>query len=102
MNPPHPATRATGTAQRVLVGGALLLMLWSVVLPGPARSHPGGMPIHAQLTAEGEVVHLELITAEDDAALIGTSLGQLPEGAMEFYLGAADDGEPSAAQIEAF
>jgi hypothetical protein len=58
---------------------------------GTAAAHPSGSaPPHAWLAAEDHVVTIEFTLAPDDAAVIGSALGLLPEDAMEAYLG--DDG----------
>ena len=93
---------ARGVALRVLLGSAVLAVMWAVVLIVPAWGHAGGVPPHAQLNAEGENVHVELTAAPDDAALIGSSLGLLPDGAMEWYLGESEDGSPTDGQLRTF
>ena len=102
MSSPRTDPRTTAAGPRVAAVGVLILLLWSVVLLEPVWGHAGGMPTHAKLSAEGEVVHVELVSAPDDAALMGSTLGLLPDGAMEVYLGASDDELPSDAEIRAF
>lgn len=82
--------------------GIVLLVLWCCALVVPAWGHAAGVPPHAQLSAEGNVVHVELTSASDDAALIGSSLGLLPEGSMEWYLGESNDGPPTDEQLRSF
>jgi hypothetical protein len=98
---PQPQGRAGSAARGALLSGAVLLAL-SLVLVEPAWGHAAGMPPHARLSAEGRVVHVELTSASDDAALIGSSLGLLPEGSMEWYLGESNDGPPTDEQLRAF
>jgi nickel/cobalt transporter (NicO) family protein len=90
------ATRRRALLCSVVVGGVLL------ALQGSASGHAAGMPPHASLHADGSTIHVELTSAADDAALIGSSLGLLPEGSMEWYLGETHDGPPSDEEIRAF
>lgn len=73
-----------------------------LVVQASAAGHAAGVPPHARLHADGPTVHMELTSASDDAALIGSSLGLLPQGSMEWYLGEAHDGPPTDEQIAAF
>jgi hypothetical protein len=98
---PHAEGGAGGAARRALLSGAVLLVL-SVLLVEPVWGHAAGVPPHARLQAEGRVVHVELTSASDDAALIGSSLGLLPEGSMEWYLGESHDAPPTDEELRAF
>jgi hypothetical protein len=97
-----PTNAHAGRAPRraLLCGGVVVGVL--LILQGVASGHAAGMPPHASLTADGDTIHVELTSASDDAALIGSSLGLLPEGSMEWYLGESDDGPPTDEEIREF
>jgi hypothetical protein len=69
---------------------------------GPAAGHASGELPHARLSADGEVVQVELTMAADDAALIGEVVGQLDEGAMDAYLGGPIERLPTEDEIRRF
>jgi hypothetical protein len=101
------AATTTGPSRRsetwwlltLLTVGTLLSA--AVAAPAPADAHAAGELPTARLSADGDTVTVQLTIADDDAALIGTLLGQLPEGAMEAYLGRPDE-VPSDDEVLAF
>jgi hypothetical protein len=88
-------------------GSALATLLLLVVAllaatAGPAAGHASGELPHARLSADGELVQVELTMAADDAALIGEVVGLLGEGAMDAYLGGPIERLPTEAEIRRF
>jgi hypothetical protein len=83
----------------------LLVLLVAGLLAGsavPAAGHASGELPHARLSADGEVVEVELTMAADDAALIGEVVGSLGAGAMDAYLGGPIEQLPTEAEIRRF
>ncbi len=79
---PH---RLLGARSVAITVGVLALMLVAV----PAGAHPlgAGPPPTAHLSAEGERVEIAWTAQEDDVADLAESLGLVPEGTSEAFLG---------------
>jgi hypothetical protein len=94
--PSSLARRPASVRLPLLVAGLL------AASAGPAAGHASGELPHARLSADGEVVQVELTMAADDAALIGEVVGQLDEGAMDAYLGGPIERLPTEDEIRRF
>jgi hypothetical protein len=95
VSTPHHRGPALATLLLLVVG----LLAGSAI---PAAGHASGELPHARLSADGEVVEVELTMAADDAALIGEVVGQLGDGAMDAYLGGPIERLPTEAEIRRF
>jgi hypothetical protein len=92
----------TARRGRSLATTTLLTALLWLIGASAAFGHAAGEFPQARLSAAGTVVEVELTMAPDDAALIGTVVGQLREGAMDAYLGGPIERLPSEEEIDAF
>jgi hypothetical protein len=80
------------------------LAAWLVagaVTATPSGAHASGELPSAELSADGTTVRIELVAPADDAAVIGTSLGYLGEGAMLALLGGPAADLPTDDEIAA-
>lgn len=68
----------------------------------PTWGHAGSELPNMHWSADGEVVTGTWTGPPDDAAWIGESIGALPEGAMDAYLGGPLDTYPTEDEIAAF
>lgn len=84
--------------------GVALVAVLFVLVAGtavPAAGHASGELPTAELSADGPRVVIDYVAPPDDAAVIGTTLGYLGEGAMAALLGGPDDDLPTADEIAA-
>lgn len=82
----------------------VLLLLGLLVFGGhlPAAGHAGSeLPTARWDPADGREITGTWTGPPDDAAWIGESLGLLPDGSMEAYLGGSADAYPSADELAA-
>lgn len=68
-----------------------------------ASGHAAGPPPHATLDADGDVVTIDWVAVDDDAAAVGVAIGLLPAETVDAYLGRGPwEDVPSEEEIRAF
>ncbi|GEM_PF-1164025 len=83
------------------VGAAGLLIV--ALLPGVASGHAAGPPPHATLDADGDIVTIDWVAVDDDAAAVGVAVGLLPAETVDAYFGRGPwEDVPSEQEIRAF
>lgn len=99
----NPATGAVrGLSPRVVLVVLLVLGLLAVGGQRPAVGHAGSeLPTAIWDRAEGREITGTWTAPPDDAAWIGESLGLLPDGSMDAYLGGSADAYPTEAELAA-